>query len=75
MAKVFKAGTNDAVVSTKAGKLRGFYFDGVYCFHGIQYATAKRFEQTNSTRAAISPMAPSTMTAITMKFIRIGYFC
>ena len=45
MAKVFRAGTDDAVVQTKAGKLRGFYFDGVYAFHGIQYATAKRFEQ------------------------------
>ena len=43
MARNFKAGTNDAVVETKAGKIRGFYLDGTYCFHGIQYATAERF--------------------------------
>jgi len=43
MAKIFKAGTGDAVVQTKSGLIRGFYFDGIYRFHGIKYATAERF--------------------------------
>lgn len=33
----------DTVVQTKEGRLRGFYFRGVYQFHGIVYATAERF--------------------------------
>ncbi|MBQ6678785.1 MAG: carboxylesterase/lipase family protein [Lachnospiraceae bacterium] len=37
--------TSDApVVETRTGKLRGYYFDGVYNFFGVRYATAKRFE-------------------------------
>jgi len=31
------------VVQTKAGKLRGFQLDGINCFYGVKYATAKRF--------------------------------
>jgi para-nitrobenzyl esterase len=34
---------DDTVVQTKEGKLRGFFFRGVYQFHGITYATAERF--------------------------------
>jgi para-nitrobenzyl esterase len=33
------------VVDTKAGKLRGFYEDGIFTFQGIKYADAKRFQQ------------------------------
>ncbi len=33
----------ETIVGTKAGKLRGFYFDGIYTFHGIRYARAGRF--------------------------------
>ena len=33
------------VVMTDKGKLRGFLFDGIYTFHGIRYAKAKRFHQ------------------------------
>ncbi len=45
MARNFVCGPNDAVVQTKAGKLRGFILDGIYTFYGIKYADAKRFEQ------------------------------
>lgn len=30
-------------VQTKAGKLRGFFFDGTYKFYGVHYAEAERF--------------------------------
>ncbi|MBQ2816593.1 MAG: carboxylesterase/lipase family protein [Clostridia bacterium] len=43
MAKNFFCTTSDPVVKTKAGLLRGFFFDGVYRFHGVKYATADRF--------------------------------
>ena len=33
----------DPVVSTKYGKLRGFFYDDVYNFWGVRYAVAKRF--------------------------------
>lgn len=32
------------VVEVKQGKLRGYFFDGVYRFLGVPYAKAKRFE-------------------------------
>ncbi|MBQ1377884.1 MAG: carboxylesterase/lipase family protein, partial [Lachnospiraceae bacterium] len=32
-------------VSTKAGKLRGYFFDGSYIFKGVHYAEADRFEK------------------------------
>ena len=32
------------IVETTKGKLRGFYYDGIYNFHGIRYAKAKRFQ-------------------------------
>lgn len=36
---------NDSTVAaTDAGLLRGFQYDGVYCFHGIRYAQAGRFQ-------------------------------
>ncbi len=35
----------DPIVETKAGKLRGFWLDGIYTFLGIKYADAKRFQQ------------------------------
>ena len=40
----FVCGLNDPVVQTQWGKLRGFLYDGVYTFHGIRYAKAKRFQ-------------------------------
>lgn len=36
--------TNDPVVTTKQGKIRGFWFDGLYTFYGIPYAAAERFQ-------------------------------
>ncbi len=42
MAKVFRM-DDEAAVQTKAGKLQGYFFDGVYIFKGIPYAQAKRF--------------------------------
>lgn len=38
----FKCG-DDTIAKTSSGKLRGFYYDGIYAFHGIRYARAKRF--------------------------------
>ena len=32
------------VVKTKAGKLKGYFYDGEYIFKGIPYAQAKRFQ-------------------------------
>lgn len=43
MAKTFLCSRTEPVVQTKAGKLRGFCFDGTYTFHGIKYADAERF--------------------------------
>lgn len=44
MTHQFICNGNEPVVSTKAGKLRGFVVDGTYTFHGIKYADAKRFQ-------------------------------
>ncbi|MDR1319757.1 MAG: carboxylesterase family protein, partial [Treponema sp.] len=51
MARQFRCADTDPVVQTRAGKLRGFLLDGVYTFHGIKYADAKRFQ-------APEPVAP-----------------
>ena len=32
------------VVETKAGKLRGYQWEGTYIFKGIRYARANRFQ-------------------------------
>ena len=45
MAKTFYCNKSGPIVTTKAGKLRGFVVDGTYTFHGIRYAVAKRFHQ------------------------------
>ncbi len=44
MARKFICEPDFPVVQTKAGKLRGFVLDGIFTFHGIQYATAKRWQ-------------------------------
>lgn len=44
MAKKFVCSSNEPIVQTKAGKLRGFILDGTYTFHGIKYAVAKRLQ-------------------------------
>ena len=31
------------IVTTKAGKLQGYFFDGTYVFKGVHYAEAERF--------------------------------
>ncbi|MBQ3797510.1 MAG: carboxylesterase/lipase family protein [Butyrivibrio sp.] len=36
---------NSTIVSTKAGKLQGYFYDGVYVFKGVHYAEADRFRQ------------------------------
>ena len=43
MAKVFNYDEVPAV-STKAGKVKGYEFDGVHIFKGIPYAQAGRFQ-------------------------------
>ena len=42
MAKI-KVRKNAPVVMTKKGALRGFFYNGVYNFHGVRYAVARRF--------------------------------
>ena len=44
MEKKFFCSADAPVVKTKAGAYRGYYFDGIYHFLGMRYATAKRFE-------------------------------
>lgn len=44
MARQFVCSKDKTVVTTKQGKLRGYQVDGVYTFHGIKYANAKRFQ-------------------------------
>lgn len=39
----FKCDKSTAIVDTRQGKLRGYVYDGITIFKGIQYATAKRF--------------------------------
>lgn len=50
MGNKFKC-SDETVVQTKRGKLRGFYYDGVYNFHGIRYAKAKRFQAPQPVKA------------------------
>lgn len=44
MARKFVCSQDEPVVQTRAGRLRGFILDGVYTFHGIKYADARRFQ-------------------------------
>lgn len=44
MAKRFICTLDEPVVSTAAGKLRGYKLDDIYHFEGIRYAKAKRFQ-------------------------------
>ncbi len=44
MSRDFTMNTKAPIVETKAGKLRGFHYDGVDHFYGIRYAKAKRFQ-------------------------------
>lgn len=43
MAKRFVCALDEPVVTTAAGKLRGYKMDDIYHFEGIRYAKAKRF--------------------------------
>ena len=42
--KVFRC-DESTTVKTKAGALRGYYFDGTYVFKGVRYAKAERYMQ------------------------------
>ncbi len=44
MARQFVCSKDKTVVQTKQGKIRGYQLDGIYTFHGIKYANAKRFQ-------------------------------
>ena len=39
----FLCTSTEPIVQTKAGKIRGYRLNGTYTFHGIRYATARRF--------------------------------
>ena len=39
----FICSSTEPIVTTKAGKIRGYKLDGIYTFKGIPYATAERF--------------------------------
>lgn len=43
MLRNYTYNSHSAVTETASGKLRGFILDGVYTFHGIQYASASRW--------------------------------
>lgn len=47
----FECSKEGPVVQTKAGKLRGFWWNGTYTFHGIKYADAKRFQMPKEVEA------------------------
>ena len=42
--KQFLCSIDEPIVQTVAGKIRGYQLDGIYTFHGIKYADAKRFQ-------------------------------
>lgn len=44
MAKRFVCTLDEPVVTTSAGRLRGYQMDDIYHFEGIRYAKAKRFQ-------------------------------
>lgn len=50
MSKQFQCDETGPIVQTKQGKLRGFVVDGTYTFHGVQYATARRFHAPQPVR-------------------------
>ena len=43
MVNRFVCSYNEPIAQTKAGKLRGFFWDGIYQFRGVPYARARRF--------------------------------
>lgn len=43
--KEFLCSNTDPIVKTKGGKIKGFKTNNMYCFFGIDYATAGRFEE------------------------------
>lgn len=49
MEDIFYCEDGKTVAETTKGKVRGYYYDGVYCFKGMEYATAKRFHQPEET--------------------------
>lgn len=65
MARSFTCSMEQPVVETVAGKLRGYALDGVYTFHGIQYAAANRFQMP-------APVAPWEGVADATNY---GYVC
>lgn len=51
MKHTFICTKDEAVVETKQGKLRGFYYDEVYNFWGVRYARARRFHMPQAPEA------------------------
>ena len=44
MSSYFECSGNGPIVTTKAGKIRGYLWNTTYTFQGIKYANAKRFQ-------------------------------
>ena len=72
MAKVFNYDEVPAV-STKAGKVKGYEFDGVHIFKGIPYAQAGRFRMPREVEPweGVKSCWSLTVTGLRMKTARI----
>ena len=64
MARRFHS-SDDTVVKTTEGRLRGFFLDDLYIFHGIKYADARRFQP---------PTAPEPWEGV-KDATNYGYIC
>ena len=65
MAREFYCSDELTVVKTTEGLLKGYFLDGIYTFHGIDYAWAERFQQ---------PQPPKSWEGI-KDATNYGYIC
>jgi len=61
----FLLSIDEPIVQTVSGKIRGYQLDGIYTFHGIKYADAKRFQMP-------TPVKPWDGVRDALSF---GYIC
>ena len=77
MAKVFNYDEVPAV-STKAGKVKGYEFDGVHIFKGIPYAQAGRFQMPREVEAVmrrVPPLNRRPMTVLIWQYREMSLLC